>query len=169
MFQPKNNAIAIAVDDEHSIDDLVTLIAPHISSGQTIEGSGRFIRCAPWRAKRRRVVPGSREARLLTRRAHSARGEAKRASERGVQPFVGVLRSQHRACEGVAKRHGRRAAGAIIGCRRSSAFWGLGCPKTHHEIEDSLLAMKAGKREEGSVNRKERLGGLLKYYHREAA
>ncbi len=31
-------------------------------------------------------------------------------------------------------------AGAIIGCRRWSAFWGLGCPKTHHEIKDSLGA-----------------------------
>ncbi len=29
--------------------------------------------------------------------------------------------------------------GAITGCRRSSAFWGLGCPKTHHEIKDSLI------------------------------
>ena len=26
----------------------------------------------------------------------------------------------------------------INGRRRSSAFWGLGCPKTHHEIKDSL-------------------------------
>ncbi|WP_419605397.1 hypothetical protein [Thiolapillus sp.] len=33
--------------------------------------------CQPWRAKRRLVVPSSREAALLTRRAHSARGEAK--------------------------------------------------------------------------------------------
>ncbi|MES9854840.1 MAG: hypothetical protein ABW170_23775 [Candidatus Thiodiazotropha sp. L084R] len=31
-----------------------------------------------------------------------------------------------------------RTAGALIGRRRSSAFWGLGCPKTHHEIKDSL-------------------------------
>ncbi len=35
------------------------------------------IRCQPWRAKRRLVDPSSREAALLTRRAHSARGEAK--------------------------------------------------------------------------------------------
>ncbi len=35
------------------------------------------MRCQPWRAKRRLVVPSSREAALLTRRAHSARGEAK--------------------------------------------------------------------------------------------
>ncbi len=34
-------------------------------------------RCQPWRAKRRLVDPSSREAALLTRRAHSARGEAK--------------------------------------------------------------------------------------------
>ena len=34
-------------------------------------------RCQPWRAKRRLVAPSSREAALLTRRAHSARGEAK--------------------------------------------------------------------------------------------
>ncbi|WP_419615637.1 hypothetical protein [Thiolapillus sp.] len=35
------------------------------------------LRCQPWRAKRRLVDPSSREAALLTRRAHSARGEAK--------------------------------------------------------------------------------------------
>ncbi|MBL3619634.1 MAG: hypothetical protein JMN26_18210, partial [gamma proteobacterium endosymbiont of Lamellibrachia anaximandri] len=33
-----------------------------------------FIRCQPWRAKRRLVVPGSREAALLTRRALRQRG-----------------------------------------------------------------------------------------------
>ncbi|MES9850606.1 MAG: hypothetical protein ABW170_02085 [Candidatus Thiodiazotropha sp. L084R] len=33
-----------------------------------------------------------------------------------------------------------RTAGALIGRRRSSAFWGLGCPKTHHEIKDSLVS-----------------------------
>ncbi|MBL3589370.1 MAG: DNA polymerase IV, partial [gamma proteobacterium endosymbiont of Lamellibrachia anaximandri] len=32
------------------------------------------IRCQPWRAKRRLVVPGSREAALLTRRALRQRG-----------------------------------------------------------------------------------------------
>ncbi|MES9850343.1 MAG: hypothetical protein ABW170_00745 [Candidatus Thiodiazotropha sp. L084R] len=35
-----------------------------------------------------------------------------------------------------------RTAGALIGRRRSSAFWGLGCPKTHHEIKDSLVTIK---------------------------
>ena len=43
----------------------------------------------------------------------------------------------------------------------------------NHQGKDNVLlfpvAMKAGKREEGSVNCKERLGGLLKYYHREVA
>ncbi|MES9852757.1 MAG: EAL domain-containing protein [Candidatus Thiodiazotropha sp. L084R] len=34
-----------------------------------------------------------------------------------------------------------RTAGALIGRRRSSAFWGLGCPKTHHEIKDSLVSL----------------------------
>jgi len=51
-----------------------------------------------------------------------------------------VLRSLRRACDGVAERHGRRAAGALLGCRRSSAFWRLGRPKTHHEIKDSLIS-----------------------------
>ncbi|WP_374114943.1 fatty acid desaturase [Thiolapillus sp.] len=40
-------------------------------------GDSRILCCQPWRAKRRLVVPSSREAALLTRRAHSARGEAK--------------------------------------------------------------------------------------------
>ncbi len=54
----------------------------------------------------------------------------------------GVLRNLRRACDGVAERHGRRAAGALLGCRRSSAFWRLGRPKTHHEIKDSLDYVK---------------------------
>ena len=43
----------------------------------------------------------------------------------------------------------------------------------NHQGKDNVLlfpvAIKAGKRSEGAVNCKERLGGLLKYYHREAA
>ena len=37
---------------------------PKANSGPTV-----LIRCQPWRAKRRLVDPGSREAALLTRRA----------------------------------------------------------------------------------------------------
>ena len=49
---------------------------------------GYFIlRCPPWRAKRRRVVPGSREATRDTRRAEGAKGDPKGASERGVQSY----------------------------------------------------------------------------------
>ncbi len=47
----------------------------------------RFYRCPPWRAKRRRVVPGSREATRDTRRAEGAKGDPKGASERGVQSY----------------------------------------------------------------------------------
>ncbi|RTZ76788.1 MAG: hypothetical protein DSZ01_07685, partial [Gammaproteobacteria bacterium] len=36
-----------------------------------------FVRCPPWRAKRRRVVPGSREATRDTRRAEGAKGDPK--------------------------------------------------------------------------------------------
>ena len=43
----------------------------------------------------------------------------------------------------------------------------------NHQGKDNVLlfpvAQKRGKRDEGSVNCRERLGGLLKYYHREAA
>ncbi|WP_294042973.1 hypothetical protein [Thiolapillus sp.] len=31
-----------------------------------------------------------------------------------------------------------RTAGAQIGCQRPSRFWGLGCPKIFHEVEDTL-------------------------------
>ena len=55
---------------------------------QLIEDSaGRLTRCPPWRAKRRRVVPGSREATRDTRRAEGAKGDPKGASERGVQSY----------------------------------------------------------------------------------
>ena len=47
----------------------------------------RYPRCPPWRAKRRRVVPGSREATRDTRRAEGAKGDPKGASERGVQSY----------------------------------------------------------------------------------
>ncbi len=48
---------------------------------------GASDRCPPWRAKRRRVVPGSREATRDTRRAEGAKGDPKGASERGVQSY----------------------------------------------------------------------------------
>ena len=48
---------------------------------------GQLYRCPPWRAKRRRVVPGSREATRDTRRAEGAKGDPKGASERGVQSY----------------------------------------------------------------------------------
>ncbi|WP_419601769.1 hypothetical protein [Thiolapillus sp.] len=32
-----------------------------------------------------------------------------------------------------------RTAGARIGCQRPSRFWGLGCPKIYHEVEDTLV------------------------------
>ena len=51
----------------------------------TLEGIND--RCPPWRAKRRRVVPGSREATRDTRRAEGAKGDPKGASERGVQSY----------------------------------------------------------------------------------
>ncbi len=50
-------------------------------------GAQAFSRCPPWRAKRRRVVPGSREATRDTRRAEGAKGDPKGASERGVQSY----------------------------------------------------------------------------------
>ena len=35
-----------------------------------------------------------------------------------------------------------------MSCRRSSRFWGLGCPKIFHEIEDSLVAFHLGEETE---------------------
>ncbi|WP_305800697.1 hypothetical protein [Thiolapillus sp.] len=35
-----------------------------------------------------------------------------------------------------------RTAGAPIGCQRPSRFWGLGCPKIYHEVEDTLDTTK---------------------------
>ncbi|WP_294059469.1 hypothetical protein [Thiolapillus sp.] len=34
-----------------------------------------------------------------------------------------------------------RTAGAQIGCQRPSRFWGLGCPKIYHEVEDTLVSV----------------------------
>ncbi|WP_419637808.1 hypothetical protein [Thiolapillus sp.] len=37
-----------------------------------------------------------------------------------------------------------RTAGAQIGCQRPSRFWGLGCPKIYHEVEDTLGSLMMG-------------------------
>ena len=58
-----------------------------ISGWLTREEGVSVSRCPPWRAKRRRVVPGSREATRDTRRAEGAKGDPKGASERGVQSY----------------------------------------------------------------------------------
>ncbi|WP_419588051.1 hypothetical protein [Thiolapillus sp.] len=34
-----------------------------------------------------------------------------------------------------------RTSGAPLGCQRPSRFWGLGCPKIYHEVEDTLGAL----------------------------
>ena len=65
-----------------------------------------------------------------------AKGETKIASERGVQPLAGVVFLRKPA--GRVERQRTPGDRGNNGCRRSSAFWRLGCPKTYHEVEDSL-------------------------------
>ncbi|WP_419630706.1 hypothetical protein, partial [Thiolapillus sp.] len=55
-----------------------------------------------------------------------------------------MLRSQRRVYEGVAKRHGRRTAGAIMAVALASRFWRLGCPKIYHEVATRLLLFVRG-------------------------
>ena len=38
----------------------------------------------------------------------------------------------------LAKRHGRRTAGAIMVVALASRFWRLGCPKIYHEVATRL-------------------------------
>ncbi|WP_419636157.1 hypothetical protein, partial [Thiolapillus sp.] len=46
-----------------------------------------------------------------------------------------------------------RTAGAPIGCQRPSRFWGLGCPKIFHEVEDTLAHSTLGVAQEQRVKR----------------
>ena len=66
---------------------IITLADILLIFGAYIYLRRRILRCPPWRAKRRRVVPGSREATRDTRRAEGAKGDPKGASERGVQSY----------------------------------------------------------------------------------
>ncbi len=70
------------------IDSLATAtpVSDHVKVDFELRGCP-IDRCPPWRAKRRRVVPGSREATRDTRRAEGAKGDPKGASERGVQSY----------------------------------------------------------------------------------
>jgi hypothetical protein len=70
-------------------------------------------RCAPWRAKRRRVVPGSRERRDCFPVVRAARQRGRKASIRARRrAIVGVLCSQRRVqrwCGGAARTQGGRS------------------------------------------------------------
>ncbi len=68
-FIPSMEGIITAFQTAFQVNNALHAVHPH--------GCGELLRCQPWRAKRRLVDPSSREAALLTRRAHSARGEAK--------------------------------------------------------------------------------------------
>ncbi len=74
--------VALGDGDELFVERFQALSREHVGAA-----SGPVERCPPWRAKRRRVVPGSREATRDTRRAEGAKGDPKGASERGVQSY----------------------------------------------------------------------------------
>ena len=54
-----------------------------------------------------------------------------------VKPFVGVVRSRHRACDDVGVAPRTQGEPGPKGCRRAQSFWGLGCPKMYHEHGDT--------------------------------
>ncbi len=88
-------------------------------------GWGCLDRCQPWRAKRRLVVPSSREAALFSRRA--LRQRENKVGLRTRRPVIWEPSTeQQRACEVVAQCWVTRTAGAQIGCQRPSRFWGTG-------------------------------------------
>ncbi|RTZ78541.1 MAG: Lon protease family protein, partial [Gammaproteobacteria bacterium] len=80
---------AKGLDGSHGVIIPAINVADLMLREELVEAArkGLFHRCPPWRAKRRRVVPGSREATRDTRRAEGAKGDPKGASERGVQSY----------------------------------------------------------------------------------
>ena len=79
---PSGNPLAAGTEDDPlDLQSALSAGSPVGPGGVLwlMEGTykGTFVRCQPWRAKRRLVDPSSRETALLTRRAHSARGDAK--------------------------------------------------------------------------------------------
>jgi hypothetical protein len=54
-----------------------------------------------------------------------------------VKPFVGVVRSRHRACDDVGVAPRTQGEPGPKGCRRAQSFWGLGRPKMYHEHGDT--------------------------------
>ena len=77
--------LALAMRASASIPSIFSAV--EIDGKLLVDGGVSNNRCPPWRAKRRRVVPGSREATRDTRRAEGAKGDPKGASERGVQSY----------------------------------------------------------------------------------
>ena len=89
-----------------------------------------------WRAKRRRVVPGSREARLLTRRA-LARQRGSKARIRTRRPAIWevvLLREPTGACSGQRTQGGR----GKIGCRVGESILGTWMSQNLSRGSDTL-------------------------------
>ena len=72
-----SNAIGLFTEFLPDEDVRIIGVEPAGSRRDSHQGQQGRYRCQPWRAKRRLVDPSSREAALFSRRAHSARGEAK--------------------------------------------------------------------------------------------
>ncbi|WP_419641535.1 hypothetical protein, partial [Thiolapillus sp.] len=61
-----------------------------------------------------------------------------------------------------------RTSGAQIGCQRPSRFWGLGCPKIYHEVEDTLgNEPESGGRCSGSGRHHQKQAGLVPEEHQQ--
>ncbi len=88
-FRPYNGDVFDPNNDTYNYAPVNYIQTPYERTNGFFEGSLELTdsRCPPWRAKRRRVVPGSREATRDTRRAEGAKGDPKGASERGVQSY----------------------------------------------------------------------------------
>ena len=116
---------------------------------------------------------GHRGGRHVRRRQTPAAGCRRRQAARALRPRGGLLRQ--RAGEPRRRTHAHQLhphprSGAGAGLMAVGQF----CDHYHRErnhqgLENRIIEPEFGSAEEGEVNCRERLGGLLRYYYRDAA
>ncbi len=99
--------------------------------------SDRFIEGLSGLSQALRVSNASIGIRYLISRSGSFFLQLFMVGEQVGDAGVGGMNTGHRSLPAMESEV---KAGAITGCRRSSAFWGLGRPKMHHEIKDTLVS-----------------------------
>jgi len=112
-------------------------------SAVPIPTAATALRCAPWRAKRGRVVPGRRRRKRMAGVGVGAVGPGADVGHMHAHPtrrraICGSgAKPASSTCDDVGVAPRTQGEPGHNSCRRAQSFWGLGRPKMYHEHGDT--------------------------------